>query len=140
MIKNLFLLIAIIFCANGHAYPAGILVWKDTTVYTKVEKPPEFPGGMKKMYKFIKNNIQYPAKALENKVRGNVFVAFIIEKNGGLSNIQIIQGISYGCDEETVRVIKLMPTWIPGKEKGEPKRVKMILPLEFPFVDKYANE
>ncbi|MBW8049658.1 MAG: energy transducer TonB [Cytophagales bacterium] len=140
MIKNLFLFIAIIFCANDHAYPVGVLAWKDTTVYTKVEHPPDFPGGMKKMYKFIKNNIQYPAKALENKVKGNVFVAFIIEKNGSLSNIQILQGIGYGCDEEVRRVIKLMPLWIPGKENEEPKRVKMTLPLEFPFVDKYANE
>lgn len=136
MIKNLFLLLAIIYCSNVYAYSVCVLVDNDTTVYTKVEQPPDFPGGMKKMYKFIKNNIQYPVQAFENKVKGNIFIAFIIEKNGSLSNIHIVQGIGYGCDEEAVRVIKLMPSWLPGKEKGEPKRVRMTLPIEFPLNDK----
>lgn len=81
---------------------------------------------------FIGNNINYPIDAKKNKIEGRVIVQFIIEKNGTVSGISILQGIGYGCDEEVSRVIALSSgLWLPGKIQGEPIRLKMIQPVFF---------
>ncbi|MEM9339118.1 MAG: energy transducer TonB [Bacteroidota bacterium] len=100
-------------------------------VFTIVEESATFPGGMNGFYRFLAVNIKYPALATMLKVEGRVFVQFIVEKDGSISNIQVVKGIGAGCDEEAARVIQLMPNWIPGKYNGEPVRQKMVQAISF---------
>jgi TonB family protein len=104
----------------------------DTTIYTIVEKSPEFPGGNEKMFEFLGSEIQYPKKALRKKKEGRVYVGFVVERNGELSKIKVIRDlVGYGCGEEAIRVIKLMPKWIPGYHRNEAKRVQVNIPIIF---------
>ncbi len=102
---------------------------KDTC--SLVDEMPEFPGGIEKLMEYLANNIKYPKKAKKNKVQGKVFVNFIVEKDGSISNIKILKGIGYGCNEEVIRVLKKMPKWKPGKHNGKPVRVIFNLPVKF---------
>ena len=100
-------------------------------VFEKVEDMPEFPGGEKAMMDFVAKNVQYPKEAMEKEISGRVLVGFIVEKDGSISETEIVKGIGGGCDEEAVRVVKAMPKWKPGKQDGKPVRVHFILPLTF---------
>jgi TonB family protein len=100
-------------------------------VFSVVEEQPYFPGGDDARHKFIEENIHYPDSALKNKIQGKVFVTFIVEKDGSLSNVRVLKGIDGGLDEEAVRVIKMMPKWIPGRQRGTPVRVQCNLPIKF---------
>ncbi len=100
-------------------------------VYTYVEEPPIFPGGENARMMFLRNNIKYPQLALQNKIQGKVYISFIVEKDGSLSNIKVLQGIGAGCDEEALRVMRLMPKWKPGKTQGHPVRVVISMPINF---------
>jgi TonB family protein len=100
-------------------------------IFTVVEEQPYFPGQEDAQHTFIKNNIHYPDSALKYKIQGSVFVGFVVEKDGSLSNVKVIKGIGGGCDEEAVRVIKMMPNWIPGRQRGTTVRVQSILPVRF---------
>ncbi|MEZ5195845.1 MAG: energy transducer TonB [Bacteroidales bacterium] len=104
---------------------------QESDVYTEVEKMPEYPGGDDARIKFLVENIKYPAEARKNGVRGTVFVAFIVEKDGEISNVKALKGIGGGCDEEAVRVISMMPNWKPGMQKGKPVRVQFNMPIKF---------
>ena len=101
------------------------------SIYTIVEESPTFPGGDEGRIKFIQENIKYPMEALQNGVQGTVYVTFVVEKDGSLSNIRILKGIGYGCDKEVLRITKLMPKWNLGKQKAEPVRVQFNLPVHF---------
>jgi TonB family protein len=103
----------------------------DNEVFTVVEEQPYFPGGDEARHKFIEENIHYPDSALKNKIQGKVFVTFIVEKDGSLSNVRVLKGIGGGLDEEAVRVIKMMPKWIPGRQRGTPVRVQFNVPIKF---------
>ena len=100
-------------------------------VFTVVEENPEFDGGMEGLYKYLSSNIHYPEKAKEEKIQGRVFVTFVIEKDGSVSDAKVIRGIGGGCDEEALRVVNNMPKWKPGKQKGKPVRVQYNLPIYF---------
>jgi protein TonB len=100
-------------------------------IFMIVEKMPEFPGGEKARQKFLAQNLLYPAEAKEKNIEGTVYASFILEVDGTVSNINIIKGLGYGLDEEVVRVLKMMPAWRPGKQKGVPVRVKINLPVKF---------
>jgi protein TonB len=100
-------------------------------VFVIVEKMPEFPGGKLEMMKFISTNIIYPEIAVKNGIEGTVVIEFIIEKDGSISNIKIIKDTGGGCGEAGVDVIKLMPNWIPGTQRDQPVRVKMLVPIKF---------
>lgn len=100
-------------------------------VYTYVEESPSFPGGENTRILFLRNNIKYPQLALQNKIQGKVYISFIVEKNGSLSNIKVLQGIGAGCDEEALRVTKLMPKWKAGKTQGHEVRVVITMPVNF---------
>ncbi len=99
--------------------------------FYKVEKKPEFPGGEKAFYKYLSDNIKYPESALKNKIQGTVWVKFIIEKDGSISNIKAIRKVNPDLDKEAVRVIKSMPKWKPGKQNGKPVRVSYQVPIRF---------
>ncbi|MCR5659726.1 MAG: M56 family metallopeptidase [Bacteroidales bacterium] len=101
------------------------------SVYNIVEEMPEFPGGVEAMMKYVADNVKYPQEARDKDISGRVFVNFVIEKDGSVSDVKIKQGIGGGCDEEAVRVISAMPKWKPGKQKGKPVRVNYMMPLNF---------
>lgn len=98
-----------------------------------VEQRPMFPNGDVAMMKFVADNIVYPVSALEEGVQGKVIVSFIIEKNGALSDVKVVRGMHPGLDKEAVRVVKKMPNWTPGYNKGRPVRVTYLLPVTFKF-------
>jgi TonB family protein len=108
-------------------------IWADTTdrVFTKVDVQPEYPGGYNNMMKFIRKNMTYPADAIKDKIEGTVYVQFIVEKDGSVSSVNTIRGISRSCDLEAERVVASMPKWTPGKKDGENVAVRFVLPFAF---------
>jgi TonB family protein len=101
-------------------------------VYGQIqETAPMFRGGNRKLQEFINDNLAYPQEAADAGVEGKVLVEFYIEKDGTISNAKVLQGIGYGCDDEALRVVGLMPKWVPGKQKGECIRVRYTLPINF---------
>jgi TonB family protein len=100
-------------------------------IFTVVEVMPEYPGGENEMMKFLAENIKYPTAAKENGISGKVYVTFIVDQNGLIGDITILRGIGAGCDEEAMRVIKMMPKWKPGTQRGQAVRVQYNLPIKF---------
>jgi TonB family protein len=100
-------------------------------VYTVVEEMPEYPGGQDAMVKYMVSSIVYPTEAKQKKIVGTVYVSFIVEVDGSVSHVKVLRGIGGGCDEESVRVIKGMPQWMPGKQKGKPVRCQFNLPVKY---------
>ncbi len=96
-----------------------------------VETMPAFRGGQQKLFEFLGNNLVYPQEAKEAGIEGQVFVEFYIEKDGTVCDAKVLHGIGYGCDEEALRVIGLMPKWSPGKQRGKAVRVRYTLPINF---------
>lgn len=103
----------------------------DDALFVVVEKMPEFPGGDEALYKYIANNIQYPEQAKKEKITGRVFVSFVVEKDGSISSAKVMRGIGGGCDEEVLRMVRNMPLWKPGTQRGKPVRVQYNLPVLF---------
>lgn len=104
---------------------------EETPIFTVVEEMPSYPGGESARLKFLQDNIHFPAKAREADIDGTVFVSFVVDPTGKLDSIKVIRGIGGGCDEEALRVINLMPRWIPGKQAGKPVRVQFTMPIKF---------
>lgn len=100
-------------------------------IFVIVESMPSFPGGEEARIKYLSENIKYPKLARESNIQGRVFVTFVVEKDGRISNVKILRGIGGGCDEEAIRVIKNMPKWIPGKQRNVPVRVQFNMPIKF---------
>ena len=100
-------------------------------IFTIVEDQPEFPGGIGAFYKYVATNLRYPAQARRMGIAGKVFVQFVVEKDGRLTDVQILKGIGAGCDEEALRVIKKSKAWKPGRQRGRPVKVRMIIPINF---------
>jgi periplasmic protein TonB len=100
-------------------------------VFVAVEQQPQFPDGDKALYRFLSENIHYPQAAARVNVSGKVYVKFVVEKDGSIGNVEVTKGIGFGCDEEAVRVIKLMPKWTPGKQNGKAVRVYYNMPVVY---------
>ncbi len=100
-------------------------------IFTVVESMPEFPGGAQSMMEFIARNIKYPPMARESGIQGRVFVNFVVEPDGSVSNVNVLRGIGGGCDEEAIRVVETMPSWTPGRQRGKAVRVSFNLPVRF---------
>ncbi len=100
-------------------------------VFEALEVQPTFPGGMDKFYSYLAKAIRYPTIAQEQGIQGKVFLSFIIEKNGSLTDIKVERKLGYGTDEEAVRVLKASPRWIPGIQNGKFVRVKYNIPISF---------
>ncbi len=103
----------------------------EAEIFTIVEEMPEFPGGMAKLAEYLGKNIKYPQMARESGIQGRVFVNFVVETDGSVSNVNIMRSLGGGCDEEAMRVVKSMPKWKAGKQRGKPVRVSYILPVNF---------
>lgn len=100
-------------------------------IFTVVENDPEFPGGMEALYKYLAQNIKYPQLARDNNITGRVYVTFVVEKDGSIANPKVLRDIGGGCGQEAIRVVKSMPKWTPGKQRGKAVRVQFNLPVNF---------
>jgi TonB family protein len=102
-----------------------------TPPFTVVEEMPSFPGGEEARLKFLQDNINYPQIAKESGIQGTIYVSFIVDSKGRISDAKVIRGIGGGCDEEALRIIKSMPVWNPGKQAGRPVKVQFTMPIKF---------
>ncbi|MBD2755001.1 energy transducer TonB [Spirosoma validum] len=107
------------------------IVAKPEEVFILVEQQPEFPGGMDALRTFLNNNLKYPRAATSAGISGRVFISFVVNTDGSLTDLQVLKGIGFGCDEEAIRVMQKMPHWRPGKQSGRAVRVKFNLPISF---------
>ena len=103
----------------------------EAEIFQVVESMPTFPGGESKMHEYLSNNIVYPTMARESGIQGRVYVTFVVEVNGAVTDVRVLRGIGGGCDEEAVRVVRAMPKWSAGKQRGKPVRVQFNLPVKF---------
>ena len=106
-------------------------VIQEGEIFTVVEEMPQFPGGMGESMKFLAQNIKYPAVAQQAKIEGRVIVQFLVKENGKVADIKVMRGVSPELDAEAMRVVGLMPDWIPGKQRGKAVAVKYTMPIMF---------
>jgi len=107
---------------------------EEPEIFTIVEEMPEYPGGQAALFKFLAENTKYPPMARENGIEGTVYVGFVVLEDGTINNVQVKRGLpggGAGCDEEAIRVVKTMPKWKPGKQRGKAVRVAYTLPFKF---------
>ena len=95
------------------------------------QQMPSFPGGEKPLLKFLRKNTNYPEFSREINSQGTVYVSFVVEKDGSISGIQILDGVDKHINKESIRVIQSMPKWKPGEQMGKKVRVRQILPIKF---------
>ena len=120
-----------IVCLMTASAQKTVVSQSNQNVYDAVEQMPEFPGGMPAMIEYLQNNLKYPKDAIKQQVGGRVMVMFVVETDGSLSNVRVARKVFHSLDTEAVRVVKSMPKWKPGKEKGRLVRVNYTLPVVF---------
>lgn len=103
----------------------------DQTIFTIVEKAPEFPGGQAELLKWLGSTIKYPVLAQENGIQGRVTCQFVVNRDGSVVDAVVLRGVDPSLDREALRIISLMPKWAPGEQRGKPVRVKYTLPVVF---------
>lgn len=106
-------------------------VVEEEQIFTIVEEMPSFPGGEAELFKYLGKNIKYPQMATDAGIAGVVYVTFVVDKDGKIRDVKILRGIGGGCDEEAMRVVKSMPSWKPGKQRGKAVTVQYNLPIRF---------
>jgi len=121
---------------NSNGEPLKNETYRDSAygkgnVFTVVEEMPSFPGGEQALFKFLRDNIQYPKKARRKGITGKVYITFIVDKEGNIMDVKTVKGVSPELDAESVRVVKLMPRWKPGYQNGRPVNVQYNLPIIF---------
>ncbi len=104
---------------------------EENVVYTAVEVMPTFPGGDAARVKFLADNIEYPDFAKESGITGTVIVSFVINETGDVTDVTLVRGIGGGCDEEAIRVTRMMPRWNPGTLDGKAVKVQYNMPFSF---------
>ena len=104
-------------------------------VFVVVDDMQEFPGGIQEFYASIGRELNYPDQALRLGIEGRVYVEFTVDRDGALTDVHVVKGIGAGCDTEAVRVIRTLPNFIPGKQRGKPVKVKMVLPVLFKMAE-----
>jgi len=105
--------------------------YKEKPFFIIVEEAPSFVGGDAARLKYLQDNLHYPAMAKEINTQGTVYIQFIVEKNGEITNVTLARGIGSGCDEAAVMAVKNMPPWNPGLQRGIPVRTRFIMPIKF---------
>jgi periplasmic protein TonB len=100
-------------------------------IFTIVEDDPEFPGGPSALMQYLQGNLRYPTMAREAGIQGTVFVTFVVERDGNITDVRVLRGVGGGLDEEAVRVVRNMPRWKPGRQRGQAVRVQFNLPIRF---------
>ncbi|HMN04474.1 MAG TPA: energy transducer TonB [Flavobacteriales bacterium] len=106
-------------------------VEEETFDLAAVQEQPDFPGGMAQMYKYLQSNTRYPDMEFDAGIQGKVYVEFVVESNGSVSNVRVARGVSPGLDKEALRAVKSMPKWSPGKMNGKPVKVRFTIPVDF---------
>ena len=130
--KKLFLMSFMAVCCLMTANAQKTVVSQtNQKVYDKVEQMPEYPGGMPAMIEFLQTNIKYPEDAVKQKVEGRVMVQFVVETDGSISDVHVAKQVFPSLDAEAIRVVQVMPQWVPGRENGKVVRVKYNLPIVF---------
>jgi TonB family protein len=104
---------------------------EDEKIYMVVEQPAEFVGGLSSLSKFISKNLIYPESSRSQGIEGAVFVSFVVDKVGELSDLKIVKGLSADCNDEAIRLVSIMPPWKPGKQNGLPIKSRFVLPIRF---------
>ena len=100
-------------------------------VFQVVEQQPEFPGGMAELMKYLQKNIRYPKVCKEQRVQGRVILQFVVNADSTITDVNVVKPVNPSLDQEAVRVVKAMPKWKPGEQRGEPVRVRFTLPVTF---------
>lgn len=108
---------------------------EEETIFTVVEESAMFPGGQEELMKYISENLRYPQQAREEGTQGLVYVTFVVEKDGSLTDIRILRDLGNGCGEEAVRIVKTMPKWIPAKQRGKEVKMQYNLPVKFTLAE-----
>lgn len=116
---------------NALSYPDNLKKKLTDEPLVGVEQMPEFPGGETALMKFLSKNVHYPTSASEMGIQGRVIIRFVISKTGVVSQVEVIRGLNPACDKEAVRVVKMMPKWIPGKQNGRNVPVYFTLPIKY---------
>jgi len=106
-------------------------VFSDKPIFIIVEEMPEYTGGQEALTEFINNNVKYPENAQKKGIQGKVFVQFVIEIDGSVSNVKVAKGVNPELDKEAIRVVESMPKWKPGKQRGELVRVSYLVVVNF---------
>ena len=105
---------------------------EEEVIFVVVEKMPEFPGGQQALFKYLSENVKYPVIAQENGIQGRVICQFVVNRDGSIVDVEVVRsGGDPSLDKEAVRVIKSMPKWKPGQQRGKPVRVKYTVPVNF---------
>lgn len=104
---------------------------EEEQIFTIVEDDPEFPGGQAALMQYLQGNLRYPTMAREAGIQGTVFVTFVVERDGSITDVRILRGVGGGLDEEAIRVVQNMPPWTPGRQRGQAVRVQFNLPIRF---------
>lgn len=104
---------------------------KAETIFQIVEEMPSPRGGLQAFYKYLNKNLKYPSKAQRIGIEGRVHLSFVVETDGSLTDIKVMKGIGAGCDEESIRVMQHAPKWNPGKQRGNPVRIRYAFPIVF---------
>jgi protein TonB len=104
---------------------------KEEEVFVVVEEMPEFPGGVIALRQYLATAVKYPVVAQENGIQGKVYVNFVVNKDGTVSNAKIARGVDPSLDAEALRVVSTLPKWKPGKQRGAPVRVSYTVPISF---------
>lgn len=125
------LFIALLVCLPSFAQQKPVEKVDSDGVYLMPDQMPEFPGGMQAMMKFLTTNIKYPVEAQKKGVSGRVIVQFVIMEDGTLDQAKVVRGVDPLLDEEALRVVKLMPKWKPGIDRGEAVKVRFTAPIMF---------
>lgn len=108
-----------------------VVAKKNQKVFDVVEQMPEYPGGHAALFEYLSKNIKYPADAEKKKVEGKVFVTFVVDSDGKITDVSLLKKVFPSLDAEAIRVISAMPNWIPGRQKGQAVRVKYTVPIMF---------
>ena len=101
------------------------------TIYNNIEIMPEFPGGFSELMNFLTSNVNYPESAKTNNIEGRTIISFVVEKDGSITDIEVLRGFDKDCDAEAVRVVSTMPKWKPGVKDSETVRCRFNLPFTF---------
>ena len=135
--KLLLLAFCLVFCSMSYAQDkqnGNAVAGKDAEyAVSELDNQPEFPNGNDGLVKYLSENINYPKKALKKNIMGKVYVQFVIDKTGKVTDVVAVRGVDKSLDKEAVRVIKAMPNWKPGIKDGAPVKVKYTIPINFKF-------
>ena len=133
MLKQIIFSFAVLIALPGLAQNGAVEEVEDSDerAYMIVEEMPEFPGGEDAMFKYLAGNIVYPQMAVDSNWTGTVYARFVIDPEGNVTDPRIVRGVHPLLDEETLRVIRKMPAWKPGKQRGKTVPVEYTIPVAF---------